>query len=379
MPNSLSSMPNSSTLSARLERELNRNAQLRQEIESLRRRCNEDEEILTTLSKRLEEGTELQASLHMQTSGLQTKVDRLADKLARRDKIQKAEYERRIVAVVNERDILASKLRMAEASVERARAVEDTVKTADEKIRVSEERAQTATNQDGMIIFEKIAALQEAKLLRKLYATFDTSIKIFTFQATVLYLLMPIFDTYFFGLPEELKGLDTAAWEMESLTTAFNEWRAMTYEFLRQSDNDLKKRCQISQAKAQAQIVEQICKTMSALTGSTISEEHKRTLSTLVEHAVSLSQVLGSQRATYRCFLPQVIDRGAIEFESTTMENLMDDQESDGITKDVKCVVSPALIKQGGERGEDMEVENVLVKAKVLCVEEDSDDDDSMG
>lgn len=144
---SLSSMPNSSTLSARLERELNRNAQLQQEIESLRRRCNEDEEILTTLSKRLEEGTELQASLHMQTSGLQTKVDRLADKLARRDKIQKAEYERRIVAVVNERDILASRLRMAEASVERARAVEDIVKTADEKIRISDERAQTANNQ----------------------------------------------------------------------------------------------------------------------------------------------------------------------------------------------------------------------------------------
>ncbi|KAH0006588.1 hypothetical protein KCU78_g12242, partial [Aureobasidium melanogenum] len=432
---SLSSMPNSSTLSARLERELNRNAQSRQEIESLRRRCNEDEDILTTLSKRLEEGTELQASLHMQTSGLQTKVDRLADKLTRRDKIQKAEYERRIVAVVNERDILASKLRMAEASVERARAVEDTVKTADERIRVSEERAQTASSQvtalqkqlldlktdiaarsgqqgnvsDQEILdmmnklnhlvqnwcvisfrkvkidphrmvcrYEKIAALQEAKLLRKLYATFDTSIKIFTFQATVLYLLMPIFDTYFFGLPEELKGLDTAAWEMESLTTAFNKWRAMTYEFLRKSDNDLKKRCQVSQAKAQAQVVEQICKTMSALTGSTISEEHEQTLSTLVEHAVSLSQVLGRQPATYRCFLPQAIDKDAIEFESTTMENLMDDQESDGITKDVRCIVSPALIKQGGERGEDMEVENVLVKAKVLCVEEDSDDDDSM-
>lgn len=65
--------------------------------------------------------------------------------------------------------------------------------------------------------FEKIAALQEAKLLRRLYATFDTSIKIFTFQATVLYLLMPIFDTYFFGLPDELKGLDSAAWEMECM------------------------------------------------------------------------------------------------------------------------------------------------------------------
>jgi hypothetical protein len=54
------------------------------------------------------------------------------------------------------------------------------------------------------------------------------------------------------------------------------------------------------------------------------------------------------------------------------------------------------LIKQGGERGEkvrrlssvnkmrntdsgQMEVENVLVKAKVLCVEEDFDDDSPTG
>jgi hypothetical protein len=78
------------------------------------------------------------------------------------------------------------------------------------------------------------------------------------------------------------------------------------------------------------------------------------------------------------------------------MENLMDEQESDGVAKDVRCVVSPALIKQGGERGEkvrrlssvnkmrntdsgQMEVENVLVKAKVLCVEEDFDDDSPTG
>lgn len=98
------------------------------------------------LSQRLEAGTELQASLHMQTSGLQTKVDRLADKLARKDKIQKAEYERRIAAVANERDMLVSKLRMADASVERARALEDTVKSADEKARIAEEKAQIADN-----------------------------------------------------------------------------------------------------------------------------------------------------------------------------------------------------------------------------------------
>lgn len=65
--------------------------------------------------------------------------------------------------------------------------------------------------------FDKIVALQKAKSLRKLYATFDTSIKIYAFQATVLHLLMPIFDAHFFGLPEELIGLDSAAWEMECM------------------------------------------------------------------------------------------------------------------------------------------------------------------
>lgn len=140
-------MPNTSTLSAQLERELNRNAQLRQEIESLRRRCHEDDDILTTLSQQLEEGTELQASLHMQTSGLQTKVNRLADKLARRDKIQKAEYERRIVTVANERDIVAQRLKMAEASVERARVAEEKVRGAEEKIRTADEKAQIADSQ----------------------------------------------------------------------------------------------------------------------------------------------------------------------------------------------------------------------------------------
>jgi hypothetical protein len=112
----------------------------------------------------------------------------------------------------------------------------------------------------------------------------------------------------------------------------------------------------------------------------------------LVEHAVSLSQLLGSQRATYRCFLPQANDQNVLKFEIGAMENLMDEQESNDVTKDVRCVVSPALIKQSGERGEkvrefhsitrsrmtdseQMEMENVLVKAKVLCVEEGYHDD----
>ncbi|KAI5269887.1 hypothetical protein E4T47_06671 [Aureobasidium subglaciale] len=458
---SLSSMPTTSSLSTRLEKEINRNAQLRQELEVLRLRCNEDDEILTTLSQRLEEGTELQASLHMQTSGLQTKVDRLADKLARRDKIQKAEYERRIVTVANERDLLASRLRMAEASIERAQVAEAQTRSVNEKLRVAEENAQIASSQVMVLqkqllelktniaarpgtqtdvsdqeildmmnklnhlvqnwcvgsfrkvkigVFEKITALQDAKSLRKLYTTFDTSIKIFAFQATVMYLLMPIFDAHFFGLPEELQGLESAAQAMICMflidliyarpaddyiapCPTFNNWRTTTHDYLKQGNDDLEKRYQDSQAKAQAHLVEQVCKIMSALTGLTVVEEQRRTLSSVVEHAVSLSQVLGRQRATYRCFLPEADAQDDIEFDYTTMEDLMNEQEEDGLAKDITCVVFPALQKTGGETGESvrhpysvkrvrltnpgqMDVMNVLMKAKVLCVEEDSDQDD---
>ncbi|KAI5203294.1 hypothetical protein E4T38_05202 [Aureobasidium subglaciale] len=445
-------MPTTSILSTRLEKEINRNAQLRQELEVLRRRCNQDDEILTTLTQRLEEGTELQASLHMQTSGLQTKVDRLADKLARRDKIQKAEYERRIVTVANERDMLASRLRMAEAGIERAQVAEAHTRSVNEKLRVAEKNAQIATSQvmvlqkqllelktniaarpgtqtdvsDQEILdmmnkfnhlvqnwFEKITALQDAKSLRKLYTTFDTSIKIFAFQATVMYLLMPIFDARFFGLPEELQGLESAAQAMICMflidliyarpadnyiatCPTFNDWRKTTHNYLKQGNDDLEKRYQDSQAKAQAHLVEHVCKIMSALTGLTVVEEQGRTLSSVVKHAVSLSQVLGCQRATYRCFLPEADAEDDIEFDYTTMEDLMNEQEEDGLAKDIRCVVFPALQKTGGETGDNvrhpysvkparltnpgqMNVMNVLMKAKVLCVEADSDQDDQKG
>jgi type III secretory pathway component EscR len=136
----------------------------------------------------------------------------------------------------------------------------------------------------------------------------------------------------------------------------------MTYDLLRNGDDEMKKRCKASQAKAQTQIVEQVCKTMSTLTGTTVLEEQKRTLSILVEHAVSLSQLLGSQRATYRCFLPQANEQGTLKFENSAMENLMDEQDTDGVAKDVRCVVSPALIKQGGERGEKVSGYHCVIK-----------------
>jgi chromosome segregation ATPase len=144
---SLSSKPTVLSLSTKLERELDRNAKLRQEIDILRQNCTEGDDILTVLSEHLEVGTGAQALLRMPSSDLQTKVNRLADKLARRDRIQKAEYEQSIVAMAHERDMLASELQKADASVERTRALENAVRSADEKARIAEEKARVTSDQ----------------------------------------------------------------------------------------------------------------------------------------------------------------------------------------------------------------------------------------
>lgn len=59
--------------------------------------------------------------------------------------------------------------------------------------------------------FEELPLLAGSKMLCSLYSSFDTSTKLFAFQSTIVYLMMPIFeDSYFSGLPEGLQSLRTA-------------------------------------------------------------------------------------------------------------------------------------------------------------------------
>ena len=118
------------SIETRLDKELRRNKQLRDECEVLRKRCHEDGERSAALCKQLEDETRARQTLQVQSSGLQTKGGRLADKLAQRDEVQRAEYERRVVAVINERDILASRVRSADGAVERAQVAEEKAEVA---------------------------------------------------------------------------------------------------------------------------------------------------------------------------------------------------------------------------------------------------------
>lgn len=177
-------------------------------------------------------------------------------------------------------------------------------------------------------------------------------------------------------------------------TSTFNEWRATTAELLHNGGIELNARCQTAHEEALSGLVKQVCSAMSVLTGANISETQERTLITVVEHAVSLSHMFDHQRATYQCLLPNGDDSEFLDFDIGTMENLMDGQDKEGFAREIRCVVFPMLVKIGGERGESVrspdsaqttltddrqvETNNVLMKAKVLCVEEDDSDDDSI-
>jgi hypothetical protein len=50
------------------------------------------------------------------------------------------------MSMTKDRDMLASKLQMADASVERAEALEDAVRSADERARIAEEKARVASD-----------------------------------------------------------------------------------------------------------------------------------------------------------------------------------------------------------------------------------------
>lgn len=128
-------------------------------------------------------------------------------------------------------------------------------------------------------------------------------------------------------------------------TTTFTEWRQSTAELLSQADTSLSLQCEQAYQLARDRMIEEVCATMSALTGSEISNTQRRTLSAVIEHAISLSRLFDRQHALYQCWLPDLDDSDLLEFDVATMEDLMDEQEEEGPAKDLRCVAFPALLK----------------------------------
>lgn len=95
---------------------------------------------------------------------------------------------------------------------------------------------------------------------------------------------------------------------------------------------------------------------MTILTGSQLNEDQIKSLSSIVDHAASLSRLLSVQRAEYRCVFSDADASGKLLFDRHMMEDILV-----GATEGrVQCVVFPAVLKSGDERGENVRVFEML-------------------
>jgi hypothetical protein len=105
-----------------------------------------------------------------------------------------------------------------------------------------------------------------------------------------------------------------------------------------------------------------ICIVLSTLTGVEDFETQIPSLTTIVNRAVSLSHLYRVQRAEYDIILPSPGTR----FSHENMEEFSLDGDSNAELK-VKCATFPFVVKRGDENGENAQLTNIIVKAKVLC------------
>jgi hypothetical protein len=199
--------------------------------------------------------------------------------------------------------------------------------------------------------------------LRPIFQSYEPSLKLSAIQAVVVCYLVEIFqEPLLFGLPNQgdwrrylRKATETLPSVLEP--AIFNKWRSFSLDVIRKSG-----RVQESVESASRSMSEIICIVLSTLTGVEDFETQIPSLTTIVNRAVSLSHLYRVQRAEYDIILPSPGTR----FSHVNMEEFSLDGDSNAELK-VKCATFPFVVKRGDENGENAQLTNIIVKAKVLC------------
>lgn len=86
--------------------------------------------------------------------------------------------------------------------------------------------------------------------------------------------------------------------------------------------------------------------------------------------SVDLARRLAVQRAEFRVWMPGLAAHQRAAFEARSMEDI-GGEEYDGEEgldeREIWCVAFPGVIKRGDESGGQLQFENVVAKARVLC------------
>lgn len=206
---------------------------------------------------------------------------------------------------------------------------------------------------------------QQLERLKPLWAGWKSQNKIAVLQSTVAGMLMDIFDDQLlFGMPpheEWTTCLRKMAHHMSTVLGAqqYNKWRASTLDVVRQTPV-------MSNAveSAASTMAEYITTTLDAVSGQASSGTKLSSLQPIVRRTIALAHLFRIQRARFSLSLPAP----TAAFDPNTMENIAFDREAEE-GQAIDCSTFPLVLKLGDEHGANVQWQNVLSKANVVCGE----------
>jgi predicted nucleic acid-binding Zn-ribbon protein len=215
---------------------------------------------------------------------------------------------------------------------------------------------------------ESVAESKQYERLKPIYEKFDVRAKLPIFQATVACFMMEVFEEPFlFGLQGQRdwgKRLKQAAEGLSSVFDAatYNRWRASTFNTLRQAEGIREP----VESSATA-LAEMICITLKAITDVEDSDARLSSLKTIVLRAISTAHLIRVQQSQYLFSLPAPDE----PFDSVSMDDINEVVDGDSRIP-IRCATFPAIFKLSDGDGDMLEERNVVVKAKVLCNDDET-------
>jgi activating signal cointegrator complex subunit 1 len=227
------------------------------------------------------------------------------------------------------------------------------------RARISASAAELAARLDPML------NPRQLDRLKPLWTAWRPENKIFVLQSTVVGILMDVFDDQLlFGMPPHQQWAVSLRKTAHDLTTMlepqqFDKWRASTLDVVRQTGAML-----AATDSAASTMAEYITTTLDVLAGMPSSGMKLASLQPIVRRAIILAHLFRVQRARFSFSLPSPMTA----FDPKDMENVAFDRDAEE-GHPIDCATFPLVLKLGDEHGSNLQCQNVLLKANVVCGE----------
>lgn len=201
--------------------------------------------------------------------------------------------------------------------------------------------------------------------LKPVWAGWKPENKIAILQSTVAAMLMDIFDDQLlFGIPpheEWATSLRKTAHHMSTVLEAqqYNKYRASTLDIIRQTVVMNK-----AVDSASSTMAEYVTSTLDALSGQASGATKLASLQPVIRRVITLAHLFRIQRARFTFDFPTPLSA----FDPSIMENIAFDRDAEE-GHPIDCVTFPLVLKLGDEHGANVQWQNVLLKANVVCGE----------